>query len=141
MSKYTSNNISLVGFEEFDEWNSLKKKIHSSGKLPHISDGEVWWCSCGRNVGVEINGKNKPFSRPVLVFKKLSSLGFLGIPLTSQNKRGSWYVSFVFQGRDQVAALSQIRTLSVSRLYTRIGKIDEADMKAIRVGLLELYFK
>ena len=127
-------------FAEFDEWNELKKQTHSSGKTPHISKGEIWWCSCGKNVGVEINGKNRPFSRPVLVFQKLSSLGFLAVPLTSQNKRGSWYVSFNFQNKTQTAVLSQIRVLSVARLYTRIGKVDENDLRKISAGLQKLYF-
>ena len=80
--------------EIFDNWNLLKKKLNSKNKFPSILEGEVWWCSLGKNVGVEINGKNANFTRPILIVKKLSSVGFIGVPLTSQIKNwppaGNW---------------------------------------------------
>ncbi|MBR3414963.1 type II toxin-antitoxin system PemK/MazF family toxin [Candidatus Saccharibacteria bacterium] len=56
----------------------------------------------------------------------------MGIPLTSKNKTGSWYVSFDFQGRQQTAVLSQIRTFSISRLSSRMGKLDKKDTAKIK---------
>lgn len=93
----------------------------------------------GENVGIEINGKGKLFSRPVLVFKKLSELGFLGIPMTTQEHVGSWYVKIRFRGRDIRAVLSQIRVFSVKRLCDRMGTIDESDLTKIKAGLANLY--
>lgn len=58
--------------KRFDEWIEVKKSRHDSARLPVIKDGEIWWCAMGENIGVEINGKNESFARPVLVFKKLS---------------------------------------------------------------------
>ncbi len=127
--------------KHFDEWNEVKKTIHHNGHLPKITEGSVFWCGFGENVGVEINGKNSMFSRPMLVFKKLSRYGFLGIPLSSQAHVGSWYVSFKFQGRDEIAVLSQARTFSVSRIYNKMGQIDESDMLKIRDGFHNLYCK
>ena len=111
--------------KDFDGWIRLKKKLHFCGSLPRIKEGDIWWCSCGENVGVEINGKNELFSRPVLVYKKLSRFGFVGIPLTSQVKYGSWYVEFDFKGKRQTAVLAQIRTFSVSRfrVYNILCKV------------------
>ena len=65
-----------------ERWFPVKEQKHSTEpkKLPKISEGEVWWTAVGENVGVEITGKSGYFSRPVLVFKKLSHLGFMGIP-------------------------------------------------------------
>lgn len=83
----------------------------------------------GENVGIEINGKSEQFSRPVLVFKKLSELGFLGIPMTTQEHSGTWYVKIRFRGRDIRAVLSRVRVFSVKRLYDRMGTIDESDLK------------
>ena len=69
--------------KRFLEWIQLKEQLHNaSHKPPLFKEGEVWWCSVGENVGKEINGKSKLFSRPVLVFKKLTSETFLGIPTT-----------------------------------------------------------
>lgn len=75
----------------------------------------------GENIGVEINGKCERFSRPVLIFKKLSRFGFMGVPLTSQEHEGEWYVSFVFRDKKQFATLAQARVMSVSRLYEKNG--------------------
>lgn len=58
--------------KRFVKWIILKEKLHNIGRLRTIHEGEIWWCAMGENVGVEINGKHDVFSRPVLVFKKLS---------------------------------------------------------------------
>ena len=124
------------------EWFPLKETKHGIewDKLPKISNGEVWWLAIGENMGVEINGKSNYYSRPVLVFKKLNHLGFMGIPLTTQTHTGSWYVNFRFQGKEVCAALSQARVFSTTRLYNRLGQIAEDDMAKIKDGFYELYF-
>ena len=93
------------------------------------------------NVGVEINGKSEYFSRPVLVLKKLSRYGFMGIPITSQKHEGSWYVSFEFQNRTETAVLSQAKVFSISRLYSRIGQVPDTDLAKVREGFIYLYSK
>lgn len=125
--------------EEFNEWIEVKKTIHKASRIPAIKEGEIWWCAMGENVGVEINGKSSIFARPVLVFRKLSRFGFLGIPLTSKLHTGSWYVHFKFQGRDETAVLAQIRVISVSRLYSKMGNIDDSDKIVIREAFKKLY--
>lgn len=123
----------------FDEWNIVKCTLHCLGKIPQISEGEIYWCGIGENIGVEINGKNAAFSRPVLIFRKLSRFGFVGIPLTSKEHNGSWYVSFEFKGRHETAILAQVRNFSVFRLYDKMGRIAENDMAKIRQAFIELY--
>lgn len=125
--------------KHFDEWNEIKKNTHNSGRIPAIKDGEIWWCAMGENIGVEINGKHEVFSRPVLILKKLSRFGFMGIPLTSQAHEGNWYTSFVFQNKKQTAALAQARVMSVSRLYRRMGTIPDSDLKIVKTGFSNLY--
>ena len=112
----------------------------STNKIPKITDGEIWWVAVGENVGVEINGKSKYFSRPVLIYKKLTHLGFLGIPLSTQKHDGAWYVGFRFQEKDICAVLSQARTFSTARLYSRLGQIAEDDMQKVKKGFRRLYF-
>lgn len=97
--------------KHFDEWIEVKKNVHGTARLPVILEREIWWCVMGENVGVEINGKSKTFARPVLIFKKLSCFGFMGIPLTSQEHSGDWYVEFVFQNKRQFAVLAQARVI------------------------------
>lgn len=127
--------------KRFPEWITLKEKLHNVNRLPDIKDGEIWWCAMSENVGVEINGKNREFSRPVLVFKKLSRHGFMGIPLTSQKHIGTWYVSFVFQDKEETAVLAQARVISVSRLYKRMGAIADPDFDLARKSFRKLYLK
>ena len=125
--------------KRFSEWILLKEKLHNIGRLPVIKEGEIWWCAVGDNVGVEINGKNSVFSRPVLIFKKLSRYAFMGIPLTSQHHEGTWYVSFSFRSKTEYAVLSQARVISVSRLYTRMGEVSDPDYNLILDGFKKLY--
>lgn len=124
-------------------WLPVKESRHniSQKKIPKIANGEVWWVAIGENVGVEINGKSKYFSRPVLVFQKLGYLGFMGIPLSTQKHTGTWYVNFSFQNKDICAVLSQARVFSASRIYNRLGQVDEEDMKKIQSGFYDLYIK
>lgn len=125
--------------KHFDEWIILKEKLHFDGKVPSIREGQVWWCSLGENVGAEINGKNERFTRPVLILRKLSTLTFMGIPLTSQPKTGSWYQGFTFLGKREYAALCQARVTSVSRLHSKLGELPDNDLGLVRRAFLRLY--
>ncbi|MBQ9017975.1 type II toxin-antitoxin system PemK/MazF family toxin [Candidatus Saccharibacteria bacterium] len=124
-------------------WNVAKENLHNlpERKIQLVRDGEVWWVGIGENVGVEINGKSEYFSRPVLVLKKLSRFGFMGVPLTSQEHNGKWYAAFEFKGIKETAVLSQARVYSASRLYSRIGQVPDSDLELVRDGFLELYSK
>ena len=125
--------------KQFEKWIKLKARLHYCNNLPTIHEGEIWWCSFGENVGIEINGKSERFTRPVLIVKRLGGRGFLGIPLTSQEKKGSWYHGFMFKDKKQFAALCQIRVLSAARLHDKLGRIPETDLMNVKAALRELY--
>lgn len=125
--------------KNFYGWIKLKEKLHFSNSAPKISEGDIWWCGFGENVGVEINGKSSRFSRPVLIMKKLSRQGFMGIPLTSQEKTGSWYARFTFLEKTEYAAICQARVMSSSRLYAKIGQIPKSDLNNIKQSFHKLY--
>lgn len=134
-------NDKIIKHKLLESWFPIKERKHNTSprKIPRITEGEVWWVAVGENVGVEINGKSEYYSRPVLIFKKLSHLGFMGIPLTIQEHSGSWYVNFRFQSKEVYAALSQAKTFSSARLYTRLGQVAEDDMATIKKGFCSLY--
>lgn len=125
--------------KRFDEWNGTKKDLHFEGTFRTVKEGEVWWCAIGENVGVEINGKSETFARPVVILKKLSRYGFMGVPLTSQPHEGSWYATFEFKGKKQVAVLAQARVLSVFRLYKKMGTLPNSDYMIVKNGFRRLY--
>ena len=58
--------------KEFNLWNRVKTELQLYGRKPKISNGQIWWAGVGKNIGTEINGKNSRFSRPMLVYRKLS---------------------------------------------------------------------
>ena len=120
-------------------WGCIKSKLNTINNFPNFSEGEIWWVFAGENVGIEINGKGTNFLRPVLVFKKLSKYGFVGIPLTSQKHGGDWYVRFDFQKNTSYAAVAQIKTFSAARLRKRMGQIPSNDMDKMKIGIFKLY--
>lgn len=127
--------------QEFRDWIEVKINVYARGRARSFSEGEIWWCAMGRNVGVEINGKSKEFARPVVVLRKLNKFSFMAIPLTSQVHIGSWYVCFKFRGLVERAVLAQARVVSTARLYRRVGRADETDLSRIREGFHNLFCK
>lgn len=127
--------------KDFHGWIKLKIKLHFTGHICAIKDGDVWWCAVGENIGTEINGKSETFARPVLVLRKLSKYNFIGLPLTSKQHSGSWYAYLEFKNRKQIAVLSQVRNISVSRLYKKMGVIPEPELSKIRTKFCSLVSK
>lgn len=128
----------------YRDWFFVKDDTQRHKNMPCFKEGQIWWCRVGENVGVEINGKGKMFVRPVVIFKKFSQYGFLGIPLTTQNhleRAPDWYVYFKFQNRNEYAALNQIETISSYRLCRLMGTLDDTDKRRILDGFVRLYYK
>ena len=63
----------------------------------------------------------------------------MGIPLTSKAKAGSWFVNFELLDVRQTAVISQARSLSVFRLYNKIGELPKDDFARIKKELVKLY--
>ncbi len=121
------------GVRRFVEWTKLKVRIHISEIKFFPRERQVWWVSIGQNIGVEINGKNDNFERPILIIKRYNNDACLVVPLSSRIKVGSFYYHFLSQnGVISVANLSQIRTLSTKRFVRKIGKVSENDFLKIK---------
>jgi mRNA-degrading endonuclease toxin of MazEF toxin-antitoxin module len=126
--------------KRFLEWIKLKEKLHiNKHKSPHVTEGEIWWASLGENIGREINGKNDLFSRPVLIYKKLSRETFLGLPTTSQDRKGTWYVPITYSDFQVTVILAQARVMDTKRLSSRLGQLDESDFMKVENGFINLY--
>jgi len=126
--------------KRFSEWMDLKRRIDENDpKPPFISEGDLWWCATGENVGVEINGKGAKFSRPVVVFKKFGRLGFFGIPVTTRSVTGSWYAAFRHKDVLENAVLTQGRFFSNKRVYEKLGALDDTDFKNIKEAFARLF--
>ena len=126
--------------KKFLEWMGVKERLHSvDAKPPLVSEGNLWWASIGENVGSEIDGKSRLFSRPVIVYKKLAHGFYFVIPTTTKIKEGSWYMQFRHKEKDMVACLHQARSIDFRRLSTKMGSLDDSDMKRLRASFGKLY--
>jgi mRNA-degrading endonuclease toxin of MazEF toxin-antitoxin module len=115
--------------KNFDGWNELKKKINTRNPI-YVSERDIWFCSVGLNVGSEQSGKNELFERPVLVIKKVTMNTFIGVPLTSNKKKGSWYVEIESTGSS--AIISQIKLFDTRRLARKIGVVPVEEFEVIK---------
>ncbi len=125
--------------QKLKDWFRLKLKLWRKEDRVLFKQRELWWCSLGVNLGEEIFGKGTKFTRPVLIFKKFTSNSFLGLPFTSQSKKGSWYVEIKQKGRKSCVMLNQARILDKKRLSNRIGTLDDSDFQKVQKRFLEFY--
>ena len=124
---------------DYKKWMPVKADTHNAGNCRTFSEGQIWWCIWGENVGTEINGKGELFLRPVYIFKKDGRLNFIGIPLTTKAHEGYGYVKFDFKGKEVYAVLSQIKATSVFRLLRKKGEADDVDTLKIRKAFMEYF--
>ncbi len=124
--------------KDFDSWNEKKKKLDSSNKKFLFKEREIWWCSLGINVGKEIYGKGENFRRPVLILKKLSKYTFVGLPISSRIKIGTWYFSIIINNICNTVLLDQIKLFSVNRLQHRFSILDSINFTKIKQKLKNL---
>lgn len=130
----------FMHFKRFLEWIGLKEKLDAKqSKVPHVSEGQIWWACLGENVGFEINGKSSVFARPVIIYKKLTRGFYFVIPVTSQEKIGTWYVPFKLKDKQSVACLHQARSIDYRRLLNQMGWLKEDDFLIVQCGFLALY--
>ncbi len=122
----------------FDDWHPVKKVIHARSVKIVFKEGEVWWCHVGVNVGFETDGKGTSFTRPVLIMKKFSQNMFFGLPFTSKDKKGTWYVPVMVNDVLSQAVLSQVRTFDTKRLQHKILDLSPSAYKKIKQQLGEL---
>jgi len=124
--------------DNFDKWNILKKRLHKKENIIKFSNGNIYFMSLGQNIGHEVYGKDELFLRPVLVYKKLSKTTFIGIPLTSQKKEGSYYFSFNYKkNKTSTAMLHQMRVLDIRRSEYLSGHINKNIYKNLQLKVEE----
>jgi mRNA interferase MazF len=119
--------------KDFDKWNSQKKEINKKEILYDFFfyPREVWWCTLGVNVGIESDGKNENFERPVLIIKKFNGQMCWAVPLTSKEKYGEHYLKVNHENGVSWVCLSQVRVVSTKRLLRKIGMISETEFDEV----------
>src|SRR3989344_1996965 len=130
----------ILGYIKYlEEWCKVKIFLWKKESKVVFKQGEIWWCSLGMNLGEEIFGKGIKFTRPVLIFRKFTGNSFLGLPLTTHERKGTWFVEITMHGKTNWAMLNQARVLDKKRLTNRVGTLDKADFQKVRTAFLEFY--
>ena len=126
--------------EEYDKWNEIKKDTQIDKKLRLFKRRDIFFIKMGQNIGYEQNGKGSNFVRPIVVLKKITNNMFIGIPLSSQIKYGSWFYEFEFNTKNRIskniAIIPQLKMYSSQRLLNKISvmpkeKFNELKQKVI----------
>jgi mRNA-degrading endonuclease toxin of MazEF toxin-antitoxin module len=126
--------------KRFLEWIGLKESLDSKlPRAPYVFEGEIWWASIGENIGYEINGKSKDFTRPVIIYKKLTHSYYLVIPATTKQRVGTWYVPYKQNGIKATACLQHVRSIDYRRLHSKLGKLNNLQLKLIKEAFKKLY--
>lgn len=129
-------NNSVKAIKDFDKWNTKKKEVNYSIKNILPKTREVWWLSIGINIGVEEDGKNSNYERPILIVKVFNKRCFLGIPITSVDKNNKkYYFLITYNQKKYFVILSQIRLFSVKRLSRIIYRVDSQNFLKIKKEL------
>lgn len=128
--------------KDFDGWHPLKKKIEKECRVPTIRQRDIWWCSIGVNIGVEQDGKNALYERPVLVVRKFNNRHFMGVPLTTQLKdfplRHNVFYRSQGQVREGQALLSQMRSYDAMRLTRHVAKLGTKQFKELMESIHDM---
>ena len=127
--------------KDFNHWNNLKQKLDDKQNAPAFKQRDVWWCHLGINVGDEENGKNKVYSRPILIIKKFNNRIFWGVPLTTQIKEKHYYHKIHFKDKEQCVMVSQLRLWDAKRLTTRLGRLTGNQFEDIKKIISDLLLK
>lgn len=117
----------------FVAWTKLKVKIHLSERKVYPKVRGIWWVSLGQNIGVETNGKNDKFERPVVVIKVFNNFGMLVAPISSNPKKGKYFIEFTNnEGERNIINMSQIRSISSKRFIRYAGELGVEDFEKVR---------
>lgn len=126
---------------KLQEWSSVKQITEDNNKKVYFKERDIFWLKVGENIGYEQNGKGDKFQRPVLVLKRYSDDMFLGVPLSTTPRDGSFFYQFSFiDGEISTALLVQHRLFSSKRFIKKIGKINKNDFEELKQKLFRLIF-
>ena len=125
--------------KQFDKWNELKKVVDAKDTIIKFQQRHILFMNVGSNIGFEQDGKDEEFLRPVLVYKKFNNRVFIGIPLTSKEKKDKFHFEFEYKrGKKSIAILSQLRLFDIKRAKYYDGKISKEYFKQLQEKLLDL---
>ena len=125
--------------KDFRKWHSKKTTIDEKESRVFFHERVIWFAHLGANVGFEQDGKGESFGRPVLVFRKFNKEVFWGVPLTTREKGGKFYLPIELgDGVPRKAILSQLRLFDAKRLYQKVATVNVATHKTLEGAIIKL---
>jgi len=125
--------------KDFDNWNEMQKHLNSNDMNVNIRAGEIRWVAFGVNIGSEIDGKGKSFTRPALIIHVIGSNLALVVPLSTKVKEMAGYIPFEFQGKTVSLCIHQSKTISQKRILSRKGRISDKKLSEIKERLKKFF--
>lgn len=123
--------------KDFNQWNKEKQYLDSTNKSRYFAEREIWWCAMGVNIGVEIDGKNGKFERPVIVVKYINKDIVFVIPLTTKGFSDKNHIEIKTDKMNSFAKITQIRVISCKRLLRKIDTLEENQFRSLKQALLD----
>ena len=127
----------------FTDWSTIKQVINSKEKgFAYAHPREIWWCSLGKNIGIETDGKHDIFERPVLILSMDNQYGATILPLTSKNKKDIHHVCITYtDNQDKIweswIKLGQIRTISTKRLRRKVTTLEVGQFEVVKEAFIK----
>lgn len=118
--------------KDFDSWNNFKKNLELLKTNKYAHQREIWWCSIGINIGVEIDGKNEKFERPVIILKIYNKDAMIILPLTTKEKNAKFNYRIKTKEKIIWAKITQMKMISSKRLIRKIGFLDKDQFNNLR---------
>jgi len=129
--------------ENLKKWHMVKSDLMKNNKKIFFHEREFWWCSVGKNVGFEQNGKGEEFTRPVIVIKRLSLNTCLIVPLTASKKRENIFHLGILknENKESFAMVEQIRLIDAKRLKKKIDMLNKESFGKLVNFIKEVNFE
>jgi mRNA-degrading endonuclease toxin of MazEF toxin-antitoxin module len=113
------------------KWMAIQAQLQLAPQSQFPERKQIWWACLGQNIGIETNGKNYRFERPVLVIKAFNACALFVAPLTSTLGTHQFLIEFNHLGQKKSVNVSQLRTLSAKRFTKKISDMSDADFDRI----------
>ena len=118
--------------KDFAKWLGLKEKLNAMPGTAFAHPREIWWCSLGVNVGVETDGKNENFERPVIIMRVYNTKSMIALPLTSKEKNDKFHHMVKTARKVSWAKLTQARVISNKRLLRKVDVLDKDSFEKLQ---------
>ena len=124
---------------DYKKWADVQERLNNKRKEKFFNEREIWWCAIGANIGYEIDGKGRRFTRPVVILRKFSANSCLVVPLSTRTKPGLYYLPLGnVDSKPAQAALSQLRVIDRRRLTLKVGTLSKNEFQELKKAVAQV---